>query len=552
MRHGSLFSGIGGFDLAAEWMGWENVFQVEWDKWCQKVLAKNFPNALRFGDIVEFNKMLLDGTITTNTEGAGLIREKELEDNSQNNGTRGRCDSSNIHQISKQDGEIITYTKRNGNKRNTGAMAEKKIEAGEQNDGAEFDSISKNGLPTIGKIDIITGGFPCQPFSHAGKRKGANDSRYLWPEMLTTIRILKPTFVVGENVAGLVSMENGKTLDRILSDLENEGYQTEQIIIPACAVGAWHRRDRIWIIAYSLNSANRTDRGQGREAEGISCECGQTGHAWMLSGTGEEIYADTTTEGLQVGRHKPRQSEISQELRTEYSREDVPNSQEQRVQGIRRLRKQGTKEDAGQRLPLCCSDRNRANSAWWTTEPSVGRVANGIPRKLDRINGINYETIRKELFALWQKNDSTRMGKWGERFNIQEQEILQFSMLWLLDRINIENKENEWKENCSTKIQIDNMRTMWIEEIITEASQRWQYEKQHTGEHSNSLPRLPQGRTYQNQYLGSIWDEEPNTPRVASGIRDRVNRLKGLGNAIVPQVAYQIFKAIEQYNNLKP
>jgi len=520
MNHLDLFAGIGGFSLAAQWMGWETVAQVEWDKWCQKILAKNFPDALRFGDIVEFNKMLENGEIITDT----FSQPSRFKDGEISN--KGRTTIENRREgIRQRNRQIGTSGINSAN--------------------------TSNGI-NIGRIDILTGGFPCQPFSHAGKRKGTNDSRYLWPEMLTTIRILKPTFVVGENVAGLVSMENGKTLDRILSDLENEGYQTEQIIIPACAVGAWHRRDRIWIIAYSLNSANRTDRGQGREAEGISCECGQTGHAWMLSGTGEEIYADTTTEGLQVGRHKPRQSEISQELRTEYSREDVPNSQEQRVQGIRRLRKQGTKEDAGQRLPLCCSDRNRANSDWWTTEPSVGRVANGIPRKLDRINGINYETIRKELFALWQKNDSTRMGKWGERFNIQEQEILQFSMLWLLDRINIENKENEWKENCSTKIQIDNMRTMWIEEIITEASQRWQYEKQHTGEHSNSLPRLPQGRTYQNQYLGSIWDEEPNTPRVASGIRDRVNRLKGLGNAIVPQVAYQIFKAIEQYNNLKP
>ena len=161
MRHGSLFSGIGGFDLASEWMGWENVFQVEWDSYCQKVLEKNFPNVKRYGDIKKFD------------------------------GTKYR-----------------------------------------------------------GLIDIISGGFPCQPFSVAGKRKGNTDDRFLWPEMLRIIEEIKPTFVVGENVGGLVSMENGKILDKILSDLENKGYQTEQYIIPACAVGAWHRRDRIWIIAY--------------------------------------------------------------------------------------------------------------------------------------------------------------------------------------------------------------------------------------------------------------------------------------------------------------
>ncbi len=165
MKHGSLFSGIGGFDLASEWMGWDNVFQVEIDDYCQKVLAKNFPNVKRYGDIKEFK------------------------------------------------GEA-------------------------------------------GSVDILTGGFPCQPFSHAGKRKGESDDRYLWPEYLRVIREIKPTYVVGENVAGLISMEDGKTLDGILTDLEGEGYTIESFIIPACGVGAWHRRDRIWIIAYSGSTIN--------------------------------------------------------------------------------------------------------------------------------------------------------------------------------------------------------------------------------------------------------------------------------------------------------
>jgi len=165
MKHGSLFSGIGGFDLASEWMGWENVFQVEWDKYCQKVLEKNFPNVKRYEDIKEFD------------------------------GTKYR-----------------------------------------------------------GLIDIISGGFPCQPFSSAGQRKGKEDDRYLWPEMLRVIREIKPSFIVGENVAGLVSMDNGKTLDGILYDLASEGYTTEQYIIPALAIAANHRRDRLWIIGYIPNA----------------------------------------------------------------------------------------------------------------------------------------------------------------------------------------------------------------------------------------------------------------------------------------------------------
>lgn len=198
MRHLDLFAGIGGFSLAARWMGWETVAQVEWDAWCQKVLAKNFPDALRFGDIVEFNNKLENGEDITYSE-SGKSGQSQTRDGGQD--ISGRSEE--------------TY-----------------------------------GKLFIGRIDIITGGFPCQPFSHAGKRKGVSDERYLWPEMLRTIRILKPSFVVGENVAGLVSMDNGKTLDSILADLENEGYEVESFIIPACAVGAWHRRDRIWIIAH--------------------------------------------------------------------------------------------------------------------------------------------------------------------------------------------------------------------------------------------------------------------------------------------------------------
>lgn len=160
MRHGSLFSGIGGFDLAAEWMGWQNIFQVEIDPYCQKVLTQNFPYVKKYGDIKTFD------------------------------GTKYR-----------------------------------------------------------GAIDILTGGFPCQPYSKAGKRKGTDDPRALWPENLRIIREIKPTVYVGENVTGIATMD----LALVYASLENEGYKTEIFNIPASAVGAWHRRERIWIIAYTSN-----------------------------------------------------------------------------------------------------------------------------------------------------------------------------------------------------------------------------------------------------------------------------------------------------------
>ena len=103
----------------------------------------------------------------------------------------------------------------------------------------------------FGAVDLVCGGFPCQPFSTAGKRKGEADNRFLWPEMVRVIAAIRPTWIIGENVAGIVSM----ALDKVHSDLESNGYTVQSFIIPACAVGAIHRRDRVWIIGNTKSSA---------------------------------------------------------------------------------------------------------------------------------------------------------------------------------------------------------------------------------------------------------------------------------------------------------
>jgi DNA (cytosine-5)-methyltransferase 1 len=162
MKHGSLFSGIGGFDLAAEWMGWENVFHCEWNPFGQKVLHHYWPNAEQFTD------------------------------------------------ITKSD-----FTK------------------------------------YANKIDILTGGFPCQPYSQAGKRKGKEDERHLWPHMLRAIEEIQPRWVVGENVFGLVNWSGGLVFHEVQTDLEAAGYEVFPYVLPAAAVNAPHRRDRVWFVAYS-------------------------------------------------------------------------------------------------------------------------------------------------------------------------------------------------------------------------------------------------------------------------------------------------------------
>jgi DNA (cytosine-5)-methyltransferase 1 len=173
MTHGSLFSGIGGFDLAAEWMGWENIFHCEWNPFGQKVLKYHFPNAISYEDITK-----TDFT---------------------------------IHR---------------------------------------------------GRIDILTGGFPCQPYSMAGKRLGKEDERHLWPEMLRAIREIQPRWVVGENVFGLVNWSGGMVFHEVQADLEAEGYEVQPYVLPAVSVNAPHRRDRVWFVAYSNGNGRGYLRGQ--------------------------------------------------------------------------------------------------------------------------------------------------------------------------------------------------------------------------------------------------------------------------------------------------
>ena len=117
-----------------------------------------------------------------------------------------------------------------------------------------IDEQAKKRFGTKKQKYILTGGFPCQPFSCLGKRAGKDDDRYLWPEMLRIAQDVRPAWFIGENVAGLLTMENGRTFEDICTSLEDERYDIQTYYIPACGIGAWHRRDRIWIVAHNTDS----------------------------------------------------------------------------------------------------------------------------------------------------------------------------------------------------------------------------------------------------------------------------------------------------------
>lgn len=212
MKHIDLFSGIGGFSLAASWAGFETILFCDNNKFCQELLKRRF-----------------NGEVITDT---AKFRPHNEKDKQELEGTKGnKLDT-------KQPRSIPIY----GDIRDL--------------DGTKFRGAT-----------LLTGGFPCQPFSQAGKRKGKEDDRYLWDEMFRVIREAEPKWVLAENVYGLLTIDNGMVFNKVLSDLESIGYEVQPLIIPACAVNAPHRRDRVWIIAYSRQQCGEQGRSKGMETD---------------------------------------------------------------------------------------------------------------------------------------------------------------------------------------------------------------------------------------------------------------------------------------------
>jgi DNA (cytosine-5)-methyltransferase 1 len=218
--------------------------------------------------------------------------------------------------------------------------------------------------------DIICGGYPCQPFSFAGKRKGKEDDRHLWPEVARLLSEVKPRWFIGENVAGHISMG----LDEVLSDLEGQGYDAQTFVIPACAVDAKHRRDRVWIVAHSINSRYRGEIGRFDETEiGISQENWEKWRGgWMPFGT-SNLERDGRTDRVYDGG------------------EVISNTIGKGLQRSKEARNNGLDgEKPSDKQPAGCSG---VQGRTWPPEPSVGRVANGIPRRMDRLRALGNAVV---------------------------------------------------------------------------------------------------------------------------------------------------------------
>ena len=300
MNHGSLFSGIGGFDLASEWMGWNNKFHCEWEDFPRKILKHYWPEAESYGDIKE-----TDFTIWRD------------------------------------------------------------------------------------RIDILTGGFPCQPYSSAGKRLGKEDDRHLWPEMLRAIREIKPRWVIGENVRGLVNWNDGLVFEEVHSELEAEGYEVQSFLLPACGVGAPHRRDRIWFVAYSDGAIKRDGQRENNqekrevrrdEKSDVSRELSSDGNASNSYGRGTQARQDRKILGEQNRKREARG------LIDEGIQGDASKPKQKKPQGKNNAGRKGIKNWEDSKIWRNFTGYNFENN--WEQFPTQSPVCSGddgIPSELDNI-----------------------------------------------------------------------------------------------------------------------------------------------------------------------
>ena len=312
LTHLSLFSGIGGLDLAAEMAGLITVGQCEWADYPTQILEKHWPDVPRWRDI---------RTLT----------------------------------------------------------------------GESF--YERTGLRTV---DVVSGGFPCQPFSVAGERRGQDDDRYLWPEMLRVIRELRPTWIVGENVPGIINL----ALDQVLSDLEDEGYESQTFLIPACGVDAPHKRFRVAILAHAISQRHginwasddaEADGGQGNhDGRGKTPDDSgewrkdKPGVGRVAHGVSESVYEtdpDPDSNGLS-GRY------FESLLETEFTK----SSSRERERERERERIRWAVEIPGMQSP------------WedWIPEPGVDRVADGVPNRVDRLKCLGNAVVPQQFYPFFR------------------------------------------------------------------------------------------------------------------------------------------------------
>lgn len=453
LTHASVFSGIGGPEIAATMLGWDNVFHCEINPFGRAVLDYWFPKAKSYEDITK-------------------------------------------------------------------------------TDFSEWR----------GRVTVLTGGFPCQPFSYAGQRRGADDDRYLWPQMLRAIDECRPTWVVGENVAGIVSMvEQGEfsqmdnqanlfdesdqihryqyrqpfTIERVCKDLEDLGYTVQPIVIPACAVGAPHRRDRVFIIA------TNTESQQGERHEPQQPRPRRTAQGELGGGNSKDGCQRNVADTSDIGAGQREQAE-----RQECGRPSL--------------------SEFGERYGASLSADGGVCGERWANFPSVSPVCgrnDGLSRNVVRyINDKVYDELKEyfrneDLSRVWQVFQSPKVRQsLGRLYKIHETDLL-LKVVFGAQTGRRPESDGDGLSARSDEVSERVLRKLRKQRASSCASQRLQYQEQLTGELGYALPAL----SFDLALAAKTIEEE--VLRMMTYVR--TESLKAYGNAIVPQVMYEIFRAIE-------
>ena len=237
-------------------------------------------------------------------------------------------------------------------------------------------------------IDILTGGFPCQPYSVAGKQKGTNDDRYLWPDMFRVIKEVRPTWIIAENVRGIINIQDGMVFETVCTDLESEGFEVQAFIIPAAGVGAPHRRERVWIVGYSKHNGSLTSkiRGRNQEADAGSKERKISSiEPERTSGSSDNEVMENTRRTLRQG------SEFEGKNANESGKENA--NQFERSSSTPKHNVADTKGIYVQGQQSRSRQKQSRRESWWEFEPSVGRVANGVPGRVHRLKALGNSIV---------------------------------------------------------------------------------------------------------------------------------------------------------------
>ena len=354
-----------------------------------------------------------------------------------------------------------------------------------------------------GHIDILTAGYPCQPFSLAGKRRGEEDDRHIWPYIFSIIQKKRPSWTVFENVYGHITMG----LDTVLTDLESEGYATRTFVIPACAVGAPHKRDRLWIISH-------TDRRVG------------------------DVF-DSEYDG-RIASEKPRG--VKEAVRQESEGENYTLDFEG-AGGLSRAESDvADPNDSGDRTSKCRTDKNREKKVKGWEEQSQSELG----RHSENVADTHNEGVRS-----WERGSVSELVQEDDAGNNHQGGVGDYDG----------NKDGEPQIICENAKDVADTSVIGLQEhghgTTTQSGEGGKTmadssgSKQQGGGKGSFYGERPVSRELRRSRENSQggWAVEPSVGRVAHGVPGRVDRLKGLGNAIVPQISYKIGVCIKEIAN---